>query len=646
MCAICGIFRPDGELIDPRRVERMRDAMAARGPDGFGLTHGQGFVLGHRRLSVIDLSDAGAQPMPNEDSSIQVVLNGEIYNFQDLRRELEARHRFRSRTDTEILVHGYEEWGLEGLLKRIRGMYAFALLDRRRNEIHLARDPLGKKPLFFQWRARELIFASSARAMSLATLKSPDIAPTAVYDLLWHLYIPGPRSIFKDVEKLTPGGALTITRAGARRDFIHWRPDFLHPEFGTSAEEWLERLEATLTRAIQRRLIADVPLGVLLSGGVDSSLVVALAAKTAGRIKTFSVATEDPASDESQYAQAVARHCETEHHCLLVQSDIGRELPRLVAAMGEPLGDSSAANLFAISKEARQFVTVVLSGDGGDELFGGYSHYWAYFHAGRLRRWLPSGTHGLVEGAGRALCNAPGLLHRAGTFLRFAGAPLERSFRQTNRILDEQTAARLFTSDFQCYLQDHDPTGHYADTLAEQAEATPAAPVDRVMQAQLRTLMVDDYLMKTDLATMAASLEARCPLLDLDMVELAMRIPAAIRFYRGQPKGLLRELARRHVPRQAIDRRKQGFLAPINRWLGKEWRELVDDLVLGPQIERRGWFVRGELERIVAEVRHGNTKGNRVHLLWSLLVLELWLRTPLAWEQQGTRTAPEPAALL
>ena len=280
MCGICGIYRPDRAPVDPRRIERMRDAMAYRGPDGVGLTYGPGYGLGHRRLSIFDLSENGLQPMANEDGSVEIVFNGAIYNFVGLRQELRDRgHRFRSQADTEVLIHGYEEWGLEKLLARIRGMFAFAIFDHTRHSLHLARDPLGKKPLFFRWRDRELIFASSARALALALEATPEIDPIAVDQLLCDMYIPGPRSIFEGVEKLPPGHALSLDADGQRKDLVHWSPDFLHPEPGISDEEWLERIEHSLEGAVSRRLVADVPVGILLSGGVDSSLVTATAAR-------------------------------------------------------------------------------------------------------------------------------------------------------------------------------------------------------------------------------------------------------------------------------------------------------------------------------------------------------------------------------
>ncbi len=621
MCGISGIFRPDGGPVDSRRVVRMREAMVPRGPDGYGLSQGPGFALGHRRLAILDLSDAGRQPMTNEDGSVTIVFNGEIYNFAELRPQLEtAGHRFRSTCDTEILVHGYESWGMEGLLKRIQGMYALALVDSRRGELHLARDPLGKKPLFYRWHGGELAFASSARALALGLEATPDIDLVAVDDLLWNLYIPAPRTVFVGVEKLLPGRALSLDHDGRRRDFVHWQPDFFHAEQGVDEAEWLERLEAALLKAVKRRLVADVPVGILLSGGVDSGVITALAAQAARRVQTFSVASDDPAFDESRFAAAVARRYGTDHHELPVRSTVREDLPRLVAAMGEPMTDTSAANVFAIAQLARQSVTVALTGDGGDEGFGGYRSFWAYHLADRLRRLVPVRARAPLGKLAQGLRQAPGILGRAGLFLHRTAAPLDKVYRHAG-FLSAQTRADLFTPAFLQQVNGHLPTDHYLSLLAG---ANGACRVDQVMQLHMRTVLPDDFLAKVDLATMGASLEARCPFLDVEVVELAMAIPARTRFLRGQRKGLLRELGRRLLPREVVDRRKKGFAAPVARWFNQPiWFELVEDLVLGPQVERRGWFRRDTLNRIVNEHRGGHDWGQ---LLWTLIILELWIR--------------------
>jgi asparagine synthase (glutamine-hydrolysing) len=385
-------------------------------------------------------------------------------------------------------------------------------------------------------------------------------------------------------------------------------------------DQWLDRIDEALGVAVRRRLIADVPLGLLLSGGVDSSLVTAIAARAAGQVRTFSVAADAEALDESAHAAAVAARYKTVHHTLRVSGDVRQHVPLLIASLGEPMSDASALNFVGISRLARESVTVVLTGDGGDEGFGGYTAFWAYFHAARLASFLPSAVRPTLARLGDTLHVAPGPLRRAGTLLRLAGLPVEETFRGGRWVTD---AARdvLFTDEMLEQLQGHDSAAHYRQALHAD---NGASVVDRVMQAHLLTTLPDDYLAKADAASMAVSLEARSPFLDQDLIELAMRIPAATRFSGGTPKSLLRKLAYRYLPSQVIDRRKQGFVAPVGKWLREDWRDLVDDTVLGEHVERRGWFRRAPLERLVAEQRAGADHG---YILWTLMVLELWLRT-------------------
>jgi len=639
MCGIAGIFRTDDGSIDAARVVRMRDAMAYRGPDASGLSQGPGFVLGHRRLSIIDLSDQGKQPMTNEDGSIEVVLNGEIYNFADLRPELEHKgHRFKSRTDTEVLLHGYEQWGIRELLARIRGMYAFAIVDRERHELHLARDPLGKKPLFFCLAENELAFASSARALAEGLSLKPEVNPAAIDSLLTYSYIPGPGTIFQGVEKLLPGHGLSLGKDAKRSEFVHWAPDFLHPQEDVGEQEWLERTEEVLLQAVRRRMVADVPLGILLSGGVDSSLIAAMVARLSPETRCFSVASEDKALDESRFARMVAEHCGLAHEVLPVDGNFRGRLIPLIMSMGEPLADASAINVCAIAEKARQFVTVVLTGDGGDEGFGGYGQFFAYYYADRLRKFSPGPIRFALGAAGELLKNCHGKLHRAGTLFRLASQPLKETLFAES-CLPASFRSELYTERFREALGNTDVRQHYFNALPPD---TDAASVNRVMQTRLLTVLPDDYLAKVDGGTMGFNLEARSPFLDIDVVELGMRIPAHVRFLKGEPKSVLRHLARKHLPKECVDRPKQGFVAPVGMWLRREWADLVDELVLGPHVEQRGWFRREALQQLVTEHRNA---VDHAYLLWALMVLELWLRVvegqPVL--QDAIRETPQPA---
>ncbi|MBV9109790.1 MAG: asparagine synthase (glutamine-hydrolyzing), partial [Gemmatimonadetes bacterium] len=368
MCGICGWA---GRAPDPERLRAACDAMRHRGPDGPGGWCGERAMLGHRRLSIIDLSHAADQPAANEDGSVRLTFNGEIYNFQELRPLLEGRHRFASNADTEVLVHGYEEWGIDGLLSRIRGMFAFAVWDEGRGVLHVARDHLGKKPLFYAVDGGTLAFASTLPALLKLRDAGVEVNPAAVQDFLLHLCVPADESIAQGVHKLLPGhraefrdGNLTLHR--------YWRPSFARQERRSEAE-WLEAIEAEATRAVRQRLVSDVPLGVFLSGGVDSSLVTALAVRSStGPVTTVSAGFEEAAFSELAHARRVARHLGTEHHEHVVRPDAAAVLPWLVYAAGEPFGDHAVLPAMYLSKAAREHMTVVLTGDGGDEVFAGY----------------------------------------------------------------------------------------------------------------------------------------------------------------------------------------------------------------------------------------------------------------------------------
>jgi asparagine synthase (glutamine-hydrolysing) len=422
---------------------------------------------------------------------------------------------------------------------------------------------------------------------------------------------------------LLPGHALTLDANGKRRDFTHGQVDFLRPKKDYSEEEWLERITEALKVAIRRRLIADVPIGVLLSGGVDSSLVTALAAEICPRVRTFSVATEDPELDERQFSKAVADRWGTDHHELEVGGDFRRSLCRLVGAMGEPLADASAANVFAIAEKAREMVTVVLTGDGGDEAFGGYHHFLGYYLAERARKFLVRPALPLLAATGRSLSKTTGRGHQAGTFLQMTASPVSETLFAFHSAMSSSIRSQLYTSDFEHELGGRLHNEHYVSALPRNGSGAGSWDVDRVMQAYMVTTLPDDYLAKVDSGTMAMSLEARSPFLDVDLLEMASSIPAPMRFRRAKAKSLLRSLALRYLPRECVQRRKKGFAAPIHVWLRGDWQDLVEEFVLGPQVKARGWFRPETLQRVVAEHARGIDHSD---LIWGLLILELWMR--------------------
>ena len=619
MCGICGIYRLDAGPVDPARTEAMTAQLAYRGPDGMGVASGPGYSFGHRRLSIIDCTDASAQPMADAANATLLTFNGEIYNYRELRAELvQGGAMFRSEGDAEVLINGYLAWGLPDLLQRVRGMFAFALLDRRDHSLHLVRDPVGKKPLFYRQSGGEVVFASSALALVAGIGFVPDVDPLAVDELLWNTYIPAPRTIFTGVEKVPPATSVTILRDGARRSSHYWQCDFGHPDSGIDPQEWMKRTEDAIVTAIRRRFVSDVPVGITLSGGIDSGLAVALASQAVGRVSTYTIQTEDKVLDESDRAAMVAKRYGTDHHVLLIEADMRNDLPALVNALGEPLGDSSAANLFMLAKIAKPLVSVLLTGDGGDETFGGYGAMYAGYVGGRIGRRVPQPLRPLGLVLARALDRAPGAARRGGTVMRYACLPPEQTFGRTSIITPELRSA-LLTPELRAQAGEHTPYLHYEETLAR----TKDLPLDaRVMDAYFNTILPGDLLQKADCSTMAVGLEARSPYLDLDVISLAQRMPGSIRFWGGQ-KGLLRTIARKYLPGEIVDHPKQGFGAPFAHWLRNEWTDLVNEYVCGPTIEERGWVRREPLERVLASFRAGGPRGP---LLWTLLILELWLR--------------------
>jgi|APSaa5957512622_1039677.scaffolds.fasta_scaffold02111_5 asparagine synthase (glutamine-hydrolysing) len=623
MCGICGMVNWDGSEVNADLLTAMRDLMVSRGPDDKGLHTEPHVGLGHRRLSIIDLSRDGHQPMANEDETVWLVFNGEIYNFMDLRGTLvDAGHQFRSRTDTEVLVHGYEEWGIDGLADRIKGMFAVAIWDRAKQVLHLLRDHVGKKPLFYRYHRDRLVFGSDIKCIWLSAGRSLAIDETALDEYLYYYFITQHRSIFRGVMKLPPGHRATVSQAGVSlRRF--WTPDFSHKE-QRSPDEWLDGIDHYLHQAVQRRLVSDVPLGAFLSGGVDSSAVCAVMAdESASPPKTFSVGFDDaPAHDEREHARAVARHIGAEHTELIAASDVFARLPAIVWQYGEPFGDSSAVPTYLIAEAARKHVSVVLTGDGGDEAFAGYDRH---ICAGRDQRWpwmpdvlrcrvlprIAEHVTGVLPGSLLAQRVATAAGYWAGTRDALAG----------NICWWDGLRAQLYTDEWRSRLGDWHPLTAQQQLLGELNGPT---QVDRALQYVLTTRMPSDYLAKVDVATMAHSLEARSPFLDVDLLEFAATIPADLLIEGRIGKALLKRYAARLVPRDVIYRPKQGFALPLGDWLRTRYGELLKRVLLSSPACDRGHF-RMETVRAVLD-QHICGQADHTHRLWTLLVFEIWNR--------------------
>jgi asparagine synthase (glutamine-hydrolysing) len=622
MCGICGVLDFSGRPVDPSLVDRMRDAMVHRGPDDKGTLVLPYIGLGHRRLSIIDLSPRGHQPMPNEDGTVWLVFNGEIYNFPDLRRDLEkAGHRFASETDSEVLIHGYEEWSIEGLLDRVNGMFAFALWDAARRQLVLARDRLGKKPLYYGRLGGRFLFASEIKALWAFDPGAWTPRADSMARFLYWRYLPGAETIYRDVHALLPAHYLVV-RDGSVRETRYWRVTFA-TKFTGRASEVIDRTDEVVAGAVRRRLRSDVPLGAFLSGGIDSSYVVSwMAADSAPAVHTFSIGFDDQEHDERPWAARVARHCRTAHTEFLVTPDAWSLLPRLVWEFGQPFGDAAVIPTYYVAERARRRVTVALTGDGGDESFAGYSNHQAELLAGTLGRFLPNRLlDGLMTWARPLLDSGQTRpLAKAARFLRYAHSdPLIAMAPVTAWSLHHLHAV---FPDGRHGLADRDALLGYA--LRVRGEFDGESDLDRALHYDLNMLLPFCYNVKLDVASMMSSVETRCPFQDREVVEWAAQVDPGVKMRPWETKHLLKLVAARRLPREVIDRPKHGFSIPLDRWFMGAWAAPARDLILGRDARRRGLFDYAYIERLWAEHQSGVAQhGTR---FWLLLWLELWHR--------------------
>lgn len=585
-----------------RAVERMNASIVHRGPD-HGTVQALGrCVLGYRRLSIIDLQ-TGEQPVANESGSVVCVFNGELYNFRELRRELAGRHEVRGSGDTPVIPHLYEEHGLD-FVERLEGMFALALWDRDRDRLVLARDRLGKKPLLWtELPDGSLAFASELKALLTLPIERR-LRLEAVDRFLALQYVPGPETALEGIRKVPPGHLL-VAEGGRVTERAYWTPQPAEPS-GTESE-WLERVRTEVTAAVRRRLVADVPLGALLSGGVDSSIVVALMAQADPRpVRTFTIGFGDRRYDERPYARAVAERYGTIHEEIEVELDAAA-VPRLVAALDEPLGDEAALPQLLVSEAARRHVKVALTGDGGDESFAGYERYVAYRLAGRLPR--PLGVLGAAAlGALPAARREPrSPLYRARRLLEVTAAPPRLRYDRLMQVFSPAGRQRLWTDDARAELGPILPS--------------PGSGLAGLQLVDLQTYLPGDLLPKADLTSMACSLELRAPLLDHRVVELGLALPDRLKVRGRSGKWALREAFADLLPPEVSGRGKRGFGVPLERWFRDDLRELAETTLLEGD---RGLFRRTEVARLLRE--HADGRADHGHRLWCLLMLELWQR--------------------
>ena len=637
MCGIAGQVRVDGASVEPELIHRMCAALEHRGPDSRGV-HVAGEVgLGIQRLAVIDLS-TGDQPIYNEDRSVVVVLNGEIYNYAELRENLRrAGHTFATDGDTEVIVHLYEEYGPD-CVEMLHGMFAFALWDSRRRRLVVARDRLGKKPLFYAERAGAISFASELAALLQDGDIPREVDHRALHAYLGFLYIPAPLSAFQAVRKLPPatvmvyeGGRVSIKR--------YWSLDFSRKREVHDIEELHEEIRQAIRTAVRRRLVGDVPMGAHLSGGIDSSAVVAAMAREAsGTIKTFSIGFDHKSFDELPAARQVAEHFGTEHREFTVRPDAVEILPQIVRHYGEPFADHSAIPSFYVSALTKEHVTVALNGDGGDESFAGYYSYVHTLRMNRLDR-LPLSLRRMMGRAGLWLPTSGEDRSAMSRARRLATAlPLDEPDRHSRYMscFAPEDRDRLLTDEFRMLVGDHTPEDMIRDAWTA---ASGTDPLDVMQEVDITTWLPGDLIPKMDIATMAHGLEARSPFLDHELMQMAASIPAELKLPGMRKKGLLRDALKPWLPAGILERPKQGFCVPMASWLRNDLHQFACDVLLDPLTTSRGYFRSDEVGRLLR--RHAEGTADHANQIWALLVQELWHREFI----DGVSTTPTTVAL-
>jgi asparagine synthase (glutamine-hydrolysing) len=642
MCGIAGRFNHlSGAPVSADVIRGMCDLIAHRGPDGDGVWTDHAVGLGHRRLAVIDLSPAGRQPMLSADGDLAITFNGEIYNFLELRRELEGRgHRFRSRSDTEVMLAAYREWGVE-CLARFRGMFAFALWDANERMLFIARDRVGKKPLHYYVDAHGLTFASEPKAFlaDRSFVAEPDLEALSAY--LSYQYVPSPLSAFKGVHKLPPAHYLTV-RDGRVTVERYWKLSYARKRQVSEADAAAELLER-LREAVRLRLISDVPLGAFLSGGIDSSAVVAVMAQLSNApVKTFSIGFEEEAFNELPYARLVAERYGTEHHEFVVRPDATEIFPQLVWHYNEPFADASAIPTYYLSQLARRHVTVALNGDAGDENFAGYRRYIKRGPARRFDR-LPASVRRTVAGVARA-APAPrqsdSVMYRGRQWLRRLSDTPEGRYSRALMMFDPELKADVCEPAFLARAGGEAASGFVLDAFR-----TSDAPdfVDALLDLDVSYYLSDCLLVKVDIATMAHGLEGRSPMLDHEFMEFAASLPADFKLRGEQTKYIFKQAVRGLLPADVIDRPKKGFSVPLEAWFRNELRELSGDLLLDGRLAARGYFRMEPIRRLLDEHRRGTASWH--NQLWTLVMLESWHRMFIDARPTGAPATPVAMAL-
>jgi len=612
MCGIAGFLNIEcSQERAEELIDRMCQVIRHRGPDDQGTWTDNGVALGMRRLAIIDLS-GGHQPIYNEDRSVLVVFNGEIYNYKQLQQELQARgHHFETDSDTEAIVHAYEEYG-DDCVKHLRGMFVFAIWDKKRKRMLIARDRFGKKPLNYYWDGQRLIFGSEIKSILEAGIPR-EINDIALDEFLVYRYIPTPLTLFKNVMKL-PAAHILVYEHGQITTKRYWDLSF-EPTCHDDEATAIERTMALLKESVQIRLMSDVPLGAFLSGGVDSSIVVALMSQMMSQpVKTFSIGFEEEEYNELPYARLVARHFQTDHHEFFVKSDLVNVLPQLVWAFDEPFGDSSMLPTYYVSKLAREHVTVALSGDGGDEIFGGYEQYQREY----LIHQVPAPLRLAMGYASHQLPDGVRGKKRLGTWLRDYGT---RSI-EAAMLFPDYARAVIYTPEFYARVSNHQP---YERHLREYRRYQHLDPVARVQCVDARTYLIDDILVKVDKVSMLNSLETRAPLIDQELATYVASLQPSVRLHNGKSKYLQKRVAENILPKEILARRKKGFDIPLSRWFSGELNDYARATLTSQKARERGLFNQEIVNKLLDKdgarqfVNHGSD-------IWCLICIELWFQ--------------------
>lgn len=625
MCGIYGYTSHRGQ-VEENLLARMGKSLEHRGPDDEGqkvLRVGELSIgLGHRRLSIIDLSSAARQPMSNEDESIWLVFNGEIYNFKELRRELEQKgHRFKSNSDSEVIIHLYEEKGTR-CLEQLKGMFAFALWDGRSHSLFMARDRIGKKPLHYACTHDGIVFASEIKALLRHPMVSREIDLNSLNKYLTYEYVPAPNSIFKSIKKIEPGHYLLVHK-GKIQSFQYWDiPLVDYPVVDKTEEEYIEELRAILERSVKARLVADVPIGVFLSGGIDSGLVAALVARHDQQVESFSIGFEDSSFDESPYAIQIAHSLNMRHHLKIFNAkELLENLHALPDIMDEPLADASILPTYLLSKFTSQKVKVALSGDGGDELFAGYQTYQAHKLV-TYYNFLPA----FLKNSLKSIASHLPVSHdnvsadfRIKQFLKGTGVSSEiRFFIWMGAFIDREKK-ELLSNDCKSALRDHNT---YEDIFGYINRSRLTKDLERILYLSMKLYLQDDILTKVDRASMANSLEVRCPLLDQELVEFACNLPMHYKLNGLKTKYLLKKAADGILPEGIVNRPKKGFGIPLSRWLTGELKDFTLDYLSERRITKQGFFHYPYIKTLIDD--HFQKRNDNRKLLWTLLVFQIW----------------------